>query len=612
MSRSLRHPLRAMLYSLLVFLLFVGTTEALLRLLGFEGKVDRESSWCREHAGVHPPFFPVMSLDSGSAPGQEVEYRAPAFSGHPRPFPAKKAPHQRRIFVVGSSAAHGYGFSRNGSFSGWLETLLAPLYPSLDIQVVNAGSIAWSSQQHLMLVKDVVRELEPDLIVVHAGNNELLEWWDWRQYLPPPVPRLFVASLSWNLRLSPFRSFLLLRSATQELFGRPWGSTAFSNEEALPWEDRAPLGEAEMRFAEAAFRHNLLRMIEESRLGGIPIVLSTLPTNWMDEPGQFPLAGALFDPLELQPYLDLAEQGLHGVRSDEEAVGVAEPHFKEAFRRWPQAIVHFRWGELYRRTGHPGLARTHLLEAIRLDENPHRAQPYINETIRAVAREEGLLLLDGEARTVALSPDGILGFEQVFDHCHATVQSHLAMAMGLAELLVGRMWGPEQDDAPERLAEAGAELLRELEGARVDPDRVESWLGTDLRGGRGDYPRDPEAFEIERWSLAVADARKGGSHAWNHAGVVAFHSFHSDCGPGERPCLQDAVDAFRRAIELDHGNCLAHSNLGRLLLQVGDRRRGEEAIRAALSCDPGDRANDRLLERSLARGAIVAKEDPSE
>jgi len=557
---------RRLLFSLLPLLVLLAVAELSLRLAGYRGQPDREVSWCREHAQLQRPFFRAMPLD-----GQERAYYAPAFAAHPRPFPVKKEEHQRRVFVLGGSAAHGYGFSRNGSFPGRLQELLGPACPGSDVQVINAGTIAASSQQLLMLAKEILTGLEPDLLVVYAGNNELLEWWDWRQYLPPAAHRLFVWNLRLNMRLSRLRSYLWAREALRG--AQAWGQTSYSDDEALPWEQRARMEESDRAYAAESFERNLGRLLDEAEAAGVPVLLVPVATNWMDPPGIFWHAedgGEV--PQEVGELLQRAHDLLapleQSQRRDPALAAQVEELFEQAFAQWPEAITQYRWGELYRGQGLPALARPHLLEAIRLDENPHRAPPYINAITRRLAAERGLPMADGEQVAAGLSRDGIIGWKQVYDHCHPTMQTHWALAGAVAEVVADEVWPAEC--AGDGVGEGVSTGLVALEERYGDGQRLGDFMEVHLKRGSGVYAADPETEGRKRWQGArVAAPHFDEAERWNELGLLAYHHFQADCRPERGPCLQEALDAFRQALEADPGFDVARQNLEELLAEVG-------------------------------------------
>jgi len=600
----LRWP-RRLLFSLLPLVMAAALLEVALRVAGFTGHPDRTVSWCREHADMTGTLFPSLALD-----GRPELIAGPAFSGHPRPFPVEKGPGVKRIFVLGSSAAHGYGFSRNGSFGGRLEGLLAEALPTTEIQVINGGAIAASSQQVLAMGKEVLARLDPDLIVVYSGNNELLEWFDWRQYLPARAHRLFVASLRANLLLSHSRGYLWLREWTAGSAGAGrWGQTSYGDDEALPWSRRARMGDADRAWAREAFRHNFGRLIELARAAGVPVVISTVAANEVMEPGWIPVEG------EEDPTPEAARRALANARAATEgrepgdaALGARlAAEADAACGAWPQAACHHRWGMLLRDAGFPELARAELQQAILLDEFPNRVKPFINAEVRRLARGEGVFLFDGEGLLRARSPDGILDYDQIFDHCHPTLEAHWALAGGLARLILTQVWPKEGELSPGDIDARTATGIAGLSAEAATTDRVETWLEAHQEHGSWRYDADPEREGRERWQAAQAAAHADGADParWNALGILAYHHFQADCGPTRGPCLQEAADSFRKALELDPGDCAARANLGWLLVQVGRRADGRAALAEAVACEgPGGGASA-LLARVEGWGAAA-------
>jgi tetratricopeptide (TPR) repeat protein len=564
--------------------------ETVLRLVGYEGQPDREVSWCREQAFDAPPFLTAMALDR--VPKTYVATPLPA---QPRPYPAVKQPHERRVFVLGGSAAHGYGFSRNGSFAGRLEGLAGENFPGLDLQVINMGVIAASSQQVLQLGKEILAEQQPDALIVYSGNNELLELWDWRQFLSPAQHRLYVSSLRWNLRLSGLRTVGWLRERLRGRGVPGWGQSEYTRDQMLPWEQRAPLTDRDRSYARETFRHNIGRLLDLAAAAGIPVVLSTVPANWSIEPGQFPLPGHERHP-DVEGLFMEAERGLQAAPG---AASVAESErlFDDAFDQRPLAHTHWWWGTLYTQEGYPERALEHYLEAVRLDENPNRAPPYINDEIHEMATRPAVTFVDGAAEVAAMAPDGIPSYAEIFDHCHPTLEAHWTLAAVMTGALTA-LWPEDADPAAADPGLVAARGIAALAHPAVDPSRVETYLGMPRIGLDWHYGGDPESAGPLEWSKASERTaeRSQDPAAHNLLGVVGFHHHSADCGSG-RPCLQGAADAFREALRLDPGFCLARANLGRLLVQVGRTEDGLDELRTALLCDPGDAGTRALIER---------------
>jgi lysophospholipase L1-like esterase len=484
----------------------------------------------------------------------------------------------RRIVALGGSAVHGFGFTRAGAWPDQLEGLLARAWEGIDVEVINAGVIAWSSQQVLMLVKDLLAHHSPDALLIYSGNNELLEWFDARQYLPPDALAQWVSGIRWSRRARGLRTYQLLDRVlgTGRAGGRNpghWGQTEFTDDEALPWEQRARLTEADRRFAVEAYRRHLSRILDLAHAAGVPVVLSTVAVNETETPAEFPFGKA-----EPGAVVEHLEQGLALFDAGDE--DGADSEFQQALEIWPEAITHYRWGMALRERGAPG-ARDHLRAALDLDENPHRATARRNEVVRSLSRRADAVV-DVAALLSTDSQDGIVDTSQIYDYCHPTPAVHSRIAKAFAEALAEEVWPGGTLGVPPYPGEG----------------HVDGWLGEGVDPARGFYIRDP-GTELERaWRLAQDGTAQSpdSAAAWQQQGLVAWHGFHADCERGKFPCLGDALTAFHTATTLDPDLCAAWANLGRVQFTVGMSETGPSLSRA-VACDPEDARSAWYLER---------------
>lgn len=539
---------RRVLFSLFVFALFGVLVEGGLRLAGYQGQPDRTVSWSPEHVPPSPPFFPTLEVEGHP-------YRAARTPSQPHPWSSEKPANTLRIVALGGSAVHGYGFTRVGSWPDKVEERL--VVDGADVEVLNLGAIAWSSQQLVMLVKEALA-LQPDAFVVYSGNNELLEWVGARQYLPEPELRRWVRSTTWARRLRTLRSYRWMAEALSERPG-VWGQTDFRQAEPIPMVERAPITDADRAFAEGQLRHNLRRIVELA--GDIPVVVSTVPLNLAYQPAdtQDPCVEAQSEAT------GQADRLLQEGRRDE-AFALAEA----AFSACPDPMQAWHWGSALRRHGEVELAREWLERAMLLDASPNRAAPYLSEVVGDL---DGVLLVDGAAAIAAMSEDGLVDFGQIYDHCHPTPEAHTVLASAIGEVLAEHFDG------------------RLVEPPVAAEGHVDAWLGP------AEFPLDPET-ERPGWYRVLEQERLKDAAAWNQQGVVAWHVLDGSCAEGRVPCLSDAVRAFRRALEDDPTLCVAHANLGRVFFAI-DHPSAAEELEIAAAC--GDERSAWYLERLSRR-----------
>ena len=535
---------RRVLFSLIVLGLVALLVEGGLRVVGYQGDADRTVSWSPEHVPPEYAYFPRLEVEGHV-------YQTAATPSQPHPWAVEKPANTLRIVALGGSAVHGYGFTRVGAWPDKIEERL--VVPGHDVEVLNLGAIAWASQQLVMLTKEVV-ELQPDAVVVYSGNNEFLEWAGARQYLPEPELRRWVRRTTWARRFRMLRSYRLLASMLSEQPG-VWGRTDFRAVESIPPADRAKITQADRDFAAAQLRHNLGRIRD---IAGVPVFVSTLPLNLAYQPAEEHTPCVV----EQADATGEADQALLEDRRDE-ALAMGEA----AFEACPDSMQAWHWGSALRRHGETELAREWLERAMLLDSSPNRAAPFLSEVVEELG---GVTVVDGAGALAALSRDGLVDFEQIYDHCHPTPDAHTVLAETLGAALAEHFGGSLTEPVPA------------VEG------HVDAWLGP------GAFPGDPES-ERPLW---YSELEPETAEQWNHAGVVAWHVMDGNCANGRLPCLADAVRAFRKALELDPELCVAHANLGRVFFAV-DHPSAREELEAAVAC--GDARSGWYLERLQVR-----------
>lgn len=77
-----------------------------------------------------------------------------------------------RIFILGGSTVEG-GFNEKWMISSYLQNKLQELTPDKKIEVINAGVIGYFSQNELILLETKIFDLEPDLVVIFDGRNDI-------------------------------------------------------------------------------------------------------------------------------------------------------------------------------------------------------------------------------------------------------------------------------------------------------------------------------------------------------------------------------------------------------------------------------------------------------
>ena len=213
-------PLLIATVSALVLIGSIAILETVLRA-GFAREVN-------EAARQHPPH-PFLQVMASSL----VAVNRHGFRGDP--IELHKAPRTFRIFTLGGSTTLGIGTpSYEDTYPFKLQTMLRQRYPDVTIEVQNAGN-AWYTTAHLLIdYQLLVRQFEPDLIVVFEAINDLYRsfsppWWavgefrpDYSHYLGPyirflgPDVGLRASASGWSVS-----DLLVWRRLREDLLGEP-------------------------------------------------------------------------------------------------------------------------------------------------------------------------------------------------------------------------------------------------------------------------------------------------------------------------------------------------------------------------------------------------------
>ena len=617
-TRSL--PLgKKLLFAGLALVSLLAVAELSLQVLTTPPVVDRTSTWFADQI-LHPPLVHHQRVFR-----PQLHYLKPGQASQFHPFAAQRADRSLRVAVLGGSASHGYGVLEPAAFPHRLEQLLQGALPEREVQVLNFGTIAWSSQQLLWAARQLWDLGEWDLLIIYSGHNELLELASWKTYLEPAAHRRFSRALLWNQRLEPLRLFqwsrkFLARRSAAESAGRgasehPSGSTdsgpgepqsqlvpgidpvpaggpahRLSEMQALPVAARARMGEFEWNYAARTYSHNVRKIIDLARAQETPVLLVSPAPNDLQDPISFPPPGAAGEALEAR----LVQARRH---MDESDLPAMEQLAREIVADSSDARAMYLLALALHHRGDHEQARHWYDQARSYTEYPSRIVPAVHEAILALAEYPGVLAaMDMEAHFRDATDDGVIGYELVYDHCHPSVEGHLLVAARIVEQLLAAGFAPlaaaESLDLNGWLATERARLRsREV----ADP-RLWQWDGRSYAGDTPVYlsgiPGGFQAVRAQQEERVASDTATAQDWLW--AGNGRFYSYD----------IEDALEAWKTSLRLDPGLCLAWANRSYALRLVGGRADALVAARKACACAPDNAEYAEmlaLLERLTAR-----------
>jgi hypothetical protein len=115
-------------------------------------------------------FLPGVPASLRDNPLWEVSLNSRGFRTDE--FSTQKAPGVFRIACVGDSWTFGSNVDQRDAYPQQLGGLLAHAFPEASFEVLNLGTMAYSSHQGLELVRRQVLDLSPDAILVGFGMND--------------------------------------------------------------------------------------------------------------------------------------------------------------------------------------------------------------------------------------------------------------------------------------------------------------------------------------------------------------------------------------------------------------------------------------------------------
>ena len=354
-------------------------------------------------------------------------------------FPRKKPVGTRRVFCVGGSTTYGRPYWDATSYSGWLRELLPVVDDSCEWEVINAGGVSYASYRVAAVVEELA-QYEPDLFIVYSVHNEFLERRTYAGMFEQPAVQLRVSAA-----LSQTRTWALLdRVLNRGTAGEPIDASDMFAEEVNEILN-ATVGPSDYHrdneWHEGVLRHyelNLQRMATVARGADASIVFVMPASNLKD-----------CSPFKSEPKHDLPENELTQLRfhlafAEEQ---LAKEQFEDALDSIERAkaidheyaAIHFVNGKTLFALGRMEQALEAFEIALAEDICPLRALPEITETIRRVAAQEGIPVVEfGDQLLIQCEEDfghRCLGAEHFFDHVHPTVGVHRQLALWIIEAL---------------------------------------------------------------------------------------------------------------------------------------------------------------------------------
>ncbi len=370
--------------------LFLGAAELVLRVVWPGGSIP---------VFVHAP----SQLGDYLLPNPALGGRYFTRQQHPpsplvEPFAAHKPNHAFRVFVLGASAAAGFPWPPNGTFSHLIQDVLRDVIPGDSVEVINLAIPATNTYAILDQTDAVIAE-HPDAILIYSGHNEYYGALGVGSTESVGSSPGLVRAYLWMER---FRTFMALRDGIAKLrrvFSKPapGADQAASFMEVVARDQEIRLGGPAYEAGVRQFRGNLERILGKFRAAHVPVFIGSLASNARD----------------MHPFASDANAAPGGADAVYDSARAADMRHDTVDAR-----------TLYRR-------------ARDLDVVRFRAPSEFNQVIRDVAREQGATYVPINEAFRAESPDSVVGSNLILEHVHPNLAGVALIAHEFLQSLDG-------------------------------------------------------------------------------------------------------------------------------------------------------------------------------
>ncbi|HET7460603.1 MAG TPA: GDSL-type esterase/lipase family protein [Longimicrobium sp.] len=184
-----------------------------------------------------------------------------------------------RIFVVGGSTTECIFLDDREALTARLQAYLRLAMPGVDVRVYGAGKSGDRSWDHVAMMAHRIAHLQPDVVVVFAGINDVMAGVAGRDYLLRAEQRPLERGAVWKMALSELQLGRLVHAALARPSYREAGLES-TYRQSMRFASRLPERPLPRRPDPAPYAENLASLAGMARAQGARVVLMTQATTW--------------------------------------------------------------------------------------------------------------------------------------------------------------------------------------------------------------------------------------------------------------------------------------------------------------------------------------------
>jgi lysophospholipase L1-like esterase len=335
----------------------------------------------------------------------------------------EKGSRSYRVLVFGGSTVAGSPFGHWASFSRFLEDgLKSVLHPDARVEVMNFG-MSSASTRTVRLLLERLPDLEPDLIIIYSGANEVC---DSSNIDPVSAGTLeYYATVAGNWLFDHvylYRGSAIVAEYAETVLSDGWSIYAVY---PCPSRYRQFKDRSEFEQLDALYRSNLERIIRLSEDKGADVLLLSQVANLVVPPAVPAAADA-------EEAAAIEALGAAFADDDKDAYQAARRRLAAADPSSPQ-LSYFD-GLAALRAGDRHRAQALLQRAVDTDPEPTRYRSDYTEVLRELAAgDPAVHFIDVPTHLDGLVDDGIPDGRVVMDEMHPTIELNKYIASLIIE-----------------------------------------------------------------------------------------------------------------------------------------------------------------------------------
>lgn len=346
-------------------------------------------------------------------------------------MPKEKKPGTYRIFVLGESAAQGFP-DPSFSFARILEVMLRAAYPETDFEVINTSMIAINSHVTRRIASECAQH-QPDLFIVHLGNNEIVGPFGISGVLGSFTPSLGMIRSSLFVKQTRIGQLLgnTLRGLSPSTGPKSWDGLAMFQKNQIPAND------PRIEVTRDNFRSNLRDICGSGTDAHAQVVVCTIPVNLKDSAPFASLHRSNLSPEDIAKWDKVYAEGIE-LENAGRAIEALDKYERASAIDDQFADLAFRMARCYMAAGNTEKSGIKFRAARDLDALRFRTASDFNSAIREVANSvsSGVHLVDAESDFAALSPEGVPGEDLFLEHVHMNFHGNYTIAASIFRTIV--------------------------------------------------------------------------------------------------------------------------------------------------------------------------------